>query len=730
MKIGKKLVLTILILNIVGTGILVGTILHLAYGQFVTLVNNEIGNLAEKSARDVENWMDTYMDAVRSLGQVMEQYREIEPGKRRELFNMMLKTLVEKNPEITAMATLWEPNVLEGQDSPYANTPGSDAQGRFIPYWFRTKSGVALELADDYDVPGAGDYYLLPKKTGNETLVEPYWYPIDGVDRLITSLSVPLKNNGNFIGVICLDIDISIIQDMVQKIKPYEDAVAAAFSNDGLTVGHFDPKRIGKRMEETETDVVGPNLANLTKAVAAGERLTFASDVVSLEERMLFICAPFTVGKSLTPWALMVGVPLETVAAPIYRMLKIGVAISIGMLLMTTLFAFFMSRSIVNPLKNLVRILEDIGTGDFTKSLVVNSRDEIGQMSGSFNATIEKIKNLLGVIKTKSAALATTGGELSSNMEQTAAAVNQITANIQSMKTQVSNQSSSVAKTSSAMEKITGNINVLTENIERQAESVSQSSSAIEQMLANVQSVTQTLVKNAENVAELSKASEIGKTGLKEVSADIQAIAKESEGLLAINAVMENIASQTSLLSMNAAIEAAHAGEAGKGFAVVADEIRKLAESSGEQSQIISGVLKKIKVSIDKISQSADTVLNRFDAIDRGVHTVSSQEENIRGAMEEQGQGSKQILEAVSRLNEITQLVKSGSAEMTAGSKGVIQESSNLERISGEIVTGMNEMAAGADQINSAITRVNDISGENKSNITALLEEVTKFKIE
>jgi methyl-accepting chemotaxis protein len=249
-------------------------------------------------------------------------------------------------------------------------------------------------------------------------------------------------------------------------------------------------------------------------------------------------------------------------------------------------------------------------------------------------------------------------------------------------------------------------------------------------MLANIQSVTQTLVKNADNVQELSEASDAGHTGLQEVAADIQEISRESEGLLEINSVMQNIASQTNLLSMNAAIEAAHAGEAGKGFAVVADEIRKLAESSGEQSKTISAVLKKIKGSIDKITLSTDTVLNKFEAIDSGVRTVSDQEENIRNAMEEQGQGSKQILEAVSRLNEITNQVKEGSEEMLSNSREVITTSRNVEAITQEISNGMSEMSTGADQINIAVNRVNEISGTNKNDIDRLIQEVDKFTIE
>jgi len=193
---------------------------------------------------------------------------------------------------------------------------------------------------------------------------------------------------------------------------------------------------------------------------------------------------------------------------------------------------------------------------------------------------------------------------------------------------------------------------------------------------------------------------------------------------------MENIASQTNLLSMNAAIEAAHAGEAGRGFAVVADEIRKLAESSAEQSKIIGSVLKKIKGAIDKITGSTENVLGRFESIDVNVKIVAEQEANIRAAMEEQGAGSKQILEGVGNVNEITRHVNASTREMLEGAKEVIHESTNLEHLTHEITSSMSEMSFGAEQVNTSVHHVNEISGKNHEGISSLIKEISRFKVD
>jgi len=517
------------------------------------------------------------------------------------------------------------------------------------------------------------------------------------------------------------------LSDIVVNLKSnMPSGYSYLVDSDGTYIAHRDTQLVTDQfnpVKEAQKDPSYKSIADLT-ATALKERNGISRYV---DGGKAMLCTYGEVPGY--PWLLFSAIEKKDVDSQLLRMRIVVLVIGVVFIGVGLIIAFIIGRSIAKPVASIAVTLNDIGKGDLTRRVGIASKDEIGDLSRHLNETLESITDLIKTIKKEAEILTGTGNTLASNSTESAAAVNQITSSIQTVKDRVVNQSASVTQTNATMEQISGNINKLNEHVESQSASVSQSSSAIQQMLANIHSVTQTLVKNAANVKDLMEASEVGRTGLQGVAADIQEIARESEGLLQINAVMENIASETNILSMNAAIEAAHAGDAGKGFAVVAGEIRKLAENSSTQSKTISDVLKKIKEAIDKITLSTGSVLDRFAAIDNGVKTVSDQEENIRNAMEEQGQGSKQILDAIGHLNEITQQVKNGSEQMLEGSKEIITESRNLERVTGEISNRMNEMSNGADQINIAVNEVTLVSEKNKDIIGDLAVAVSRFKV-
>ncbi len=208
-----------------------------------------------------------------------------------------------------------------------------------------------------------------------------------------------------------------------------------------------------------------------------------------------------------------------------------------------------------------------------------------------------------------------------------------------------------------------------------------------------------------------------------------QNISKSSKALLQASLVIRKIASQTTLLAMNAAIEAAHAGQDGRGFAVVADEIRKLAEESNEQGKIISSVLVQLTEKIEHIAQQAESLSKQFSNLFALAEEVKQRESTVMHAMEEQSSGGEYIRRSMEAITGNRRRIRGGISLMLKDGELVLKDMNELAHNTGGITVAMHDMAASTSRILDAVTSVKIIASENKNAMDMLTNQLTQLRL-
>ena len=392
---------------------------------------------------------------------------------------------------------------------------------------------------------------------------------------------------------------------------------------------------------------------------------------------------------------------------------------------------FFLIGLLIKPLKTVRNSIETIASGnaDLTHRIPEATNDEIGDVVNGFNAFVEKLQGIVKNLQNSKTSLITVDTDLQSSTQDTSASITEIIANIESVNNQIISQADSVQETAGAVNQISSNIESLEHMIKSQAACVTEASSAVEEMIGNINSVNISVGKMISSFSTLQKHSSEGFTTQSNANEKIIRIEEQSKMLQDANTAIANIAEQTNLLAMNAAIEAAHAGEAGKGFAVVADEIRKLSETSTDQSKTIGSELQKIQETIQDVVNVSNETNTAFAAIERSIAETSQIVEQIKGAMEEQQIGSKQIIDALKSMNNSTSEVHSASSEMTESNKHILSEIQKLQDATETMKGSIEEMHTGAEKINETGAALSTISGKVAENIKQIGSEIDLFKV-
>lgn len=690
---------TKMLVYILGTSILIfiavlGFNLYQTNNLTVENAQQIADNEGEKRAAQVEAELDYAMDVVRTLAATFGSMAA-EKKADRTLADAVLTNVLKNNESFVATWTAWEPNAFDGQDEKFVGTVGHDNTGRYIPYWSRVNNNIKIEPLIDYDVPGAGDYYLLSQQHGEEVILEPYLYPIGEKEVLITSIVAPIEVDGKIVGVAGVDITLDTLQQITNDIKLYETGFGAIVSNEGIFVAHPSDELLSKSIDEKNFTAMD----KIKLSIKEGNHL-FITDT-SIEQDMYLSFNPIHVGDSKTPWSLMVMVPADEVKAETNALLKTSIMISLAGIIVLVAVIAMIANGLVKPLLKVMEQVKEVAKGNLTIDKInIQSKDEVGQLALAMNDMVDNTKMLIrdataisNQVASYSEELMTSTNEMSQSIEQVLTTVEEVASGSNIQAQHASETLSKIQEVDMKVHHIKKYIEEMTSRSEKTEDSSQKGIESAEQSIRGMYAMEQRVSSTATVIQELGE---------------------KSKEIRRILDVIHDIANQTNLLALNAAIEAARAGEQGKGFSIVADEVRKLAEQSSESAGQIANI-------IDNVLKEAQLAEQAMSGVVQEVQSSSNMIDNNRTSFDDI---AKSILEMVEHIHQVTE----ASQLIDRETKEVVKAVENISAISEQSSAGSEELLATMEQQSASIQEINGMAANLSEMADSLHQSLSKFK--